>query len=42
MVNVLELDISFQEIALQSFLCCENDLQKENKKFLESFIYSKT
>jgi hypothetical protein len=42
MVNVLELDISFQEIALQSFLCCENDLKKENKKFLESFIYSKT
>jgi hypothetical protein len=40
MVNVLELDISFQEIALQSFICCEDDLQKENKKFLEGFIYS--
>lgn len=40
MVNVLELDISFQEIALQSFLCCEEDLRKENKKFLEGFIYS--
>lgn len=40
MVNVLELDISFQEIALQSFICCEDDLQKENKDFLEGFIYS--
>lgn len=40
MVNVLELDISFQEIALQSFICCEDDLQKANKKFLEGFIYS--
>jgi hypothetical protein len=41
MVHVLELDITFQEIAQESFSHTENALLPKNKKFLESFIFSK-
>ena len=42
MVNILEVGITFQEIAQESYLCCESELLSENKNFLEGFINHNT